>query len=86
VIKRPPGPFMIHIENRSGKDLDGFRMDPEGSSNPAVHLLQKAIRKEEVRSLFKIVLPPGSYTLKQSDEPGWSCKLVIAPSATALEP
>lgn len=77
VINRPPGPFFLLVDNRSGEELDALQLDPEGAPDTPVHLLQMVMHRDFSHSAQRIDLPPGSYVFKQAGRAGWSCRIVI---------
>jgi hypothetical protein len=80
-ITRPPGPFLLVVENRSGADLGALQLLPvdESSQQPGAPLLEVSIGKDEPNWSRRVDLPTGTYVLKQVDEPGWSCKITVTP-------
>lgn len=79
-IMRASGPFLLLVENRSGVDLGTLQLLPVGDgSQSAAPLLETSIGKGQRDWSARVELPAGVYVLKQVDEPGWSCKITIAP-------
>jgi hypothetical protein len=74
-IRRAPGPFLLAVDNRSGRDTVMLRLTRErGSSVREVRLARGQLKWRE-----KIDLPPGDYSLAEANHANWLCKITIAP-------
>jgi hypothetical protein len=83
VINRPPGPFILLLDNQSGEELDALQLDPEGASHLPAHLLREAVHRGISRSTRQLDLPPGSYIFQQAGRANWSCSIVVDPGLAA---
>lgn len=78
-IRRPPGPFILAVENMSGIDLGALRLDPEqDTARPSARALAEAhMPRERLNWTQPLDLPPGAYTLRRADDPTHACRIVI---------
>lgn len=77
-ITRPPGPFVLAIENRSGGDVGELRLTPGDDAPPgAPHLLEARVAKDQSSRAKRLNLPPGTYRLGQEGRPGWLCTIIV---------
>jgi len=74
-ITRPPGRFLLMIDNRSGLTLVASRLN----LGAGIGLLEIALPREEPNWSEVINPPPGIYLLTEANHPGWACRIVIAP-------
>ena len=72
-ITRPPGPFILAFQNRSG--LEQLMLRIEKSSGPRVREVQ--IHWENSDWSDVIELPVGSYTVTEANNPDWVLRLTI---------
>jgi len=73
VITRGPGRFLLAVDNRSG--LDNLTLHLESQAGRL--RTQRASRsKASWRELLDLL--PEEYLLKESNHPGWSCRITIA--------
>jgi len=80
-VRRPPGPFILEVENVSGVDLGTLRLESEQDApqTPARPLAQARMQRERFNWTQTLELPPGSYILRRADDPAHVCRIVIAP-------
>jgi hypothetical protein len=81
-INRPPGPFILLIQNRSGTDLGPLRLEAEESGRPAPvsRIAEAQIDKERHDYGERLDLAPGRYRLRQSERSAWSFRIAIRES------
>ena len=80
-INRPPGPFVLLIQNRSGTDLGPLRLESEefDRAAPVSRIAGARIDKERQDYVERLELPPGRYRLRQSGKSGWSFGIAVTP-------
>lgn len=72
-ITRPPGRFLIAIENRSGISAVDFQLDAE----PGNRIFQVSRTWERSDWSEVVNLPPGRYVLTEASHPEWQCVITI---------
>ena len=72
-INRPPGPFSLIFENRSGfGDVDISLTQESGPFLRKVQVTKNALTWKQ-----RLELPPGTYLIKESSRPDWQCRITI---------
>jgi hypothetical protein len=72
-ITRPPGRFILLVQNRSGLEAVQLRLEHEtGTRLHDVH-----VRREKLDWNNVIDLGPGRYVLTEADHPGWACYIIV---------
>lgn len=74
-ISRPPGPFFLALDNRSG--LDQMDVSLERETGPKFRAIGVSKNKRKWRE--KLTLPPGTYLLREANHPEWVCRITIQP-------
>lgn len=74
-LTRRPGPFFLNVDNRSEFDEIDVSLDAE--SGKKVHTLN--LPKNKGRWRQKLVLTPGTYLLRATNNPEWSCRITVQP-------
>lgn len=74
-ISRPPGPFFLALDNRSGLDQVEVSLDLESGSK----LHATGVSKNKTKWRKKMTLPPGTYLLRETSHPEWVCRITIQP-------
>jgi hypothetical protein len=74
-ITRPPGRFLLMIDNRSGLALVTSRLN----LGAGIGLREIALPREEPNWSEIINPQPGVYLLTEANHPTWACRIVIAP-------
>lgn len=74
-IRRPPGKFLIAIDNRSGIQEIELRLDHETGNR----LRQVQVARKKVAWRDLVELPPGKYRLTEANHPDWVCRFEISP-------
>ncbi len=74
-ITRPQGRFVLRVDNRSGLDEVSLRLDNEAGNS----LRAAAVPRSKLDWRDLVELPPGTYSLKEADHPGWVCRIIITP-------
>ena len=72
-ITRPPGRFLIAIENRSGISVVDFQLDAE----PGNRIFQVSRTWERSDWSEVVNLSPGRYVLTETSHPEWQCVITI---------
>lgn len=72
-ITRPPGRFLIAIENRSGISAVNFHLDAE----PGNRIFQVSRTWERSDWSEVVNLSPGRYVLTETSHPEWRCVITI---------
>ncbi len=73
-ITRPPGPYVLLIENRSGMETLTLKLSfVTNAINPSVFQVQ--IPRGQLDWTTVISGTPGQYTLKESSHPSWNCSV-----------
>jgi hypothetical protein len=72
-ITRPPGEFLLVINNRSGLEEVNWSLDRETGGN----VREVKISGGKLRSGNFQDLPPGRYVLTEANHPGWICRITI---------
>lgn len=74
-ITRPPGPFLLALQNHSSEEELFLLLKREtGDSIKAVRMAKKQSKFKEV-----LHLPPGRYVLMEMKHPDWICTITITP-------
>ena len=74
-ITRPPGPFVLAVDNHS--ELDQLEISLDVESGPKVHAVD--VSKNKFKWRKKLALPPGVYALRETSHPEWLCRITIQP-------
>ena len=74
-ITRPPGPFLLAVDNHSELDQIDVSLDVE--AGPKLHAL--GLSKGKTKWRQKLVLTPGTYRLNEASHPEWSCLITVQP-------
>jgi hypothetical protein len=74
-ITRPPGPFVLAVDNHS--ELDQLEISLDVESGPKVHAVD--VSKNKFKWRKKLALPPGVYVLRETSHPEWLCRITIQP-------
>ncbi|MGQ0762588.1 MAG: hypothetical protein ACT4OT_11345 [Acidobacteriota bacterium] len=74
-IKRPVGPFTLHVNNRSEILELQFRLDRERGER----LHAESPQRGKLDWKKTIDLPPGRYVLSEAQHPEWTCLITITP-------
>jgi hypothetical protein len=72
-ITRPPGRFLLAVENRSGISAVVFQLDAE----PGNRIFQVSRTWERADWNEVLHLPPGRYVLTEASHPEWQCVITI---------
>ena len=73
-IVRPPGPYILLIENRSGVDTINLRMTLAGvPPAPPVTVFQVQLPRGQLDWTTLMVGNAGQYTLAEDSHPSWNC-------------
>ncbi len=72
-IRRPPGRFLLALQNHSTADELSLTLAPEGG-NP---LRQVRFEKQQSKLREFIELSPGRYVLSETNHPEWTCSIEI---------
>jgi hypothetical protein len=72
-ISRPPGRFLLAINNKSGLDEVVLRIQREGGSRQH----EVRIRQENFRWRVAATLSSGRYILTAPEHPDWRCIIII---------
>lgn len=72
-ITRPQGSFFLMVDDLSG--LPGTRLQLNRETGSPVR--QMEIRREEPDWSGELDLEPGQYVLRETDHPGWACRITI---------
>jgi hypothetical protein len=73
LIKRPSGPFILRVENRSGlQAINVMLMNEDGTVVRKIPLSINLLNWTD-----RLDLPPGKYSLRQNDESELKCQIQI---------
>jgi len=72
-LTRPPGPFLLMLDNRSGLGQVNLHLSREAGAQ----LREVPVPREQPDWSEVIALPPGRYVLTEADHPRWLCRLTI---------
>lgn len=74
-ITRPPGRFLLALQNHSSEEELSLVFKQETGSSV------KEVRMPKRQSKFKelLQLPPGRYVLVETKHPDWTCTITITP-------
>jgi hypothetical protein len=72
-IKRPPGKFLLALQNHSSEAEPSFTLTREAGQS------LKQIRFSKNQSKYRefIDLLPGRYVLAETNHPDWTCRIII---------
>ncbi len=73
-ITRPPGAFLLLIDNRSGLNTVNPRLTLD-----TLDVLDLTIPREQPDWSDVLNLQPGVYLLTETGHPGWLCRVTITP-------
>lgn len=74
-IRRPRGPFVLAVENRSGSHELDLRLSRENGER----LHEARMLRGRLGWKKHVDLPPGSYLLTEANHPDWVCRITITP-------
>lgn len=74
-MTRPPGPFYLIVDNKSGFNEIDLSLDAETGKKVHAEKLPKNRGKWKQR----MVLTPGTYVLREANNPEWSCRITVQP-------
>lgn len=74
-IIRPRGKFILRVDNRSGLDEVDLQITREIGG--PLHAARVPRGKLDWREL--IDPPPGTYVLRETGHPAWSCRIIVTP-------
>jgi hypothetical protein len=72
-ITRPRGSFLLVVNNRSGVGELDLRLDREGAGRQH----EARMPRGKLGWKKRIDLPPGKYTLTETNHPDWVCHITI---------
>ena len=72
-IVRPPGPFLLSVDNYSGQVSLTLHLTAESRGR----LRETAVPGRQRDWSEVLTLPPGRYTLAEVNHPGWVCHITI---------
>ena len=72
-ITRPPGRFLLGVDNKSGLDEVALRLNRDIGSNLRLQRLPK--RRRSWREMVDLI--PGDYLLSEANHPEWVCHIKI---------
>lgn len=72
-ISRPPGPFLLSVDNYSGQDSLTLHLTAE--SRGRLREMEVPNRRRDWSDV--LTLPPGRYTLAEASHPDWVCHITI---------
>jgi hypothetical protein len=73
LIKRPGGPFILRVENRSGRP--GIKLslvNENGASLREIPITMNILNWTE-----QLDLPAGKYSIQEASQPEWKCRIEI---------
>ena len=73
-IRRPPGRFLLALQNQSSEEEVSLVLTQE--SGPSLRQIRFAKGQSKLRDFIE--LPPGRYVLTETNHPEWRCSIVIA--------
>ena len=73
-ITRPPGRFLLALQNQSSEEEVSLMLTQE--SGPSARQIRFAKGQSKLRDFIE--LPPGRYVLAETNHPEWRCSIVIA--------
>ena len=74
-IRRPPGPFFLVLDDRSGRSALEVTLDSESGHR----LHAPGLSKNKAKWRQRLTLPPGTYVLREANNPEWVCRITIEP-------
>ena len=74
-ITRPPGRFLLAVQNHSSEEELSLALKPE--TGPSVHEVRIPKRQSKFKEFLN--LPPGRYTLMETKHSDWICTITITP-------
>jgi hypothetical protein len=72
-IVRPPGPFLLSVDNYSGQDSVTLHLTAESHGR----LREVAVPNRRRDWSEVVTLPPGRYTLVEASHPDWAFRITI---------
>ena len=75
-ITRPPGRFLLALQNHSTAEDLWLVLRREGDSS----MREVRTSKKQSKSRQFVDLPPGRYVLSEASHPDWSCTIIIRPN------
>lgn len=72
-IVRPPGPFLLSVDNYSGQGSVTLQLTAESRGR----LREVAVPRRQRDWSEVLTLPPGRYTLAEANHPGWVCHITV---------
>lgn len=74
-ITRPPGAFLLMVDNRSGLSALDLRLAREAGQS----LRQVRVPREQLDWSDVLDLAPGRYALTEAKHPDWVCHIIVSP-------
>ena len=74
-ITRPPGRFLLALQNHSNEEELSLVLKPQ--TGASVREVRMAKRQSKFKELLH--LPPGRYVLVETKHPEWICTITITP-------
>lgn len=75
-ITRPPGRFLLALQNHSTADELSLVLRREGDNS----MREVRTSKKQSKSRQFVDLSPGRYVLSEANHPDWSCTIIIRPN------
>ena len=75
-ITRPPGRFLLALQNHSSVEEISLVLKQE--SGASMRQVRMAKRQSKLKEILE--LPPGRYVLTETNHPEWTCTIVITPN------
>jgi hypothetical protein len=72
-INRPTGPFFLALDDRSGLSAVEVTLDSESGHR----LHAPGLSKNKAKWRQRLTLPPGTYVLREANNPEWTCRITI---------
>lgn len=74
-ITRPPGRFLLALQNQGSEEEPSLELKQERGASV------REVRMPQRQSKFKefLHLPPGRYVLVETNHPAWTCTITITP-------
>jgi hypothetical protein len=74
-ITRPKGPFVLVVDDRSGKEASSLRLQRVKGE----HLRDLNTNRKKSEWYDLVDLPPGDYVLSDAENPDWRCQITLLP-------
>ena len=74
-ITRPPGRFLLAVQNHSSEEEISLALKPQ--TGPSMREIRMAKRQSKLKEFLH--LPPGRYSLIDVNHPEWICTITITP-------